>query len=52
MVTFVTLSVFEMPLSLAACRSGAAEGALGAVASIVIVRLVPLALWLPAASTA
>lgn len=50
-LSLVMLSVFEVPLSVAAVRSGV-PGALEAVASIVTDRLGLAALWLPATSVA
>src|SRR5437588_4815005 len=50
-VTLVTLSVLELPLSLAAARSGA-DGAAGALASAVTPRAAERALTVPAASVA
>src|SRR5438132_1247516 len=50
-VSLVMLSVFEVPLSLAAVRSGA-EGAAGAVVSIVMLKALDAVDTLPAASVA
>ena len=50
-VTLVMLSVFDMPLSLAAVRSGT-DGAAGAVESIVTLNAAEGALTLPTASMA
>ena len=50
-VLLVTLSVLEEPLSVAAVRSGA-EGAPGAVVSMVILNALEVTLVLPAASVA
>ena len=50
-VTLVILSVLEEPLSVAAVKSGA-DGALGAVASIVILNALEATLVFPAASVA
>ena len=50
-LTLVTLSVLEVPLSLAAVRSGA-EGAAGAVVSMVMLRAAEATERLPAASAA
>src|SRR5919108_490970 len=50
-VTLVRLSVLEVPLSLAAARSGA-DGAAGAAVSTVTLRAVEAAETLPAASVA
>ena len=50
-VTLVRLSVLELPLSLAAVKSGT-PGAPGAVVSIVMLKAAEAALVLPAASVA
>lgn len=50
-VTLVSLSVFDVPESLAAARSGV-EGAAGAVVSIVILNAPEVAETFPAASVA
>src|SRR5205085_504504 len=50
-VLLVRLSVFELPVSLAAVRSGA-DGVLGAAVSIVMLRALEAVLVLPATSTA